>query len=161
LRSDNLPLQRGIKLILCLEDFWLSVDRYIKWSQTAGGKNDFYTDYAVRQMYKAHLRYFVSRVNSISGVMYRDDPTIMAWCVHRVRRSASCGALTRGCSQEPAERAALHRLRLGDAGVGDGDVAVHEGHRPVPHGHHRRGGAPSDRARGTLAPGLASDPLRY
>ena len=48
--------QRGIKLILCLEDYWLSVDRYIAWSPTAGAKTDFYTDWSVRQMYKAHLR---------------------------------------------------------------------------------------------------------
>ncbi len=35
--------KRGIKLILCLEDYWLSVDRYIAWSPTAGAKTDFYT----------------------------------------------------------------------------------------------------------------------
>jgi mannan endo-1,4-beta-mannosidase len=48
--------KRGIKLILCLEDYWLSVDRYIAWSPTAGTKTDFYTDWNVRQMYKSHLR---------------------------------------------------------------------------------------------------------
>jgi len=34
-------------------------------------------------MYKAHLRYFVARVNTISNVTYRDDPTVRCparWC---------------------------------------------------------------------------------
>ena len=30
-------------------------------------------------MYKDHLRYFVNRVNTITGIVYRDDPTIFAW----------------------------------------------------------------------------------
>ena len=34
---------RGIKLVICLEDYWLSVDRYLSWSATAGSKTDFYT----------------------------------------------------------------------------------------------------------------------
>jgi mannan endo-1,4-beta-mannosidase len=29
---------RGIKLIIAVEDYWLSVDRYLKWSPTAGTK---------------------------------------------------------------------------------------------------------------------------
>ena len=29
---------RGIKLIVALEDYWLSVSRYIAWSPTAGTK---------------------------------------------------------------------------------------------------------------------------
>ena len=33
-------------------------------------------DFAVRNMYKAHLRKFVFRNNTISGVLYKDDPTI-------------------------------------------------------------------------------------
>ena len=76
--------KRGIKLILCLEDYWLSVDRYITWSPTAGGKTEFYTDWAVRQMYKSHLRYFTSRVNSISGVPYRDDPCVPSLWILRL-----------------------------------------------------------------------------
>ena len=111
------PQERGIKLIICLEDYWLSVDRYIDWSPTAGAKTDFYSDWTCRQLFKAHLSYFVNRkvrafpsmcgcvrvgalvcwehdnsaltrvrvrvcahrLNSITGVRYREDPTIFAW----------------------------------------------------------------------------------
>ena len=32
-----------------------------------------------RALHAAHVRYVVTRTNAISGVAYRDDPTIMAW----------------------------------------------------------------------------------
>jgi mannan endo-1,4-beta-mannosidase len=112
--------QRGIKLILCLEDYWLSVDRYIAWSPTAGGKTDFYTDFAVRQMYKAHLRYFTSRVNSISGVAYRDDPTIFAWNLLNEPRCTGCGwAMTEWVTEMAQYMKAIdphHMVTVGEEG---------------------------------------------
>ncbi len=61
------------------QDYWLSIDRFVNWSDTASGKNDFYTDYKIKQMYKAHLRTFTSRVNTINGRKYSEDPTIYYW----------------------------------------------------------------------------------
>lgn len=51
----------------------------MNWSDTASGKNDFYSDYKIKQMYKAHLRTFTSRVNTINGRKYSEDPTIYYW----------------------------------------------------------------------------------
>jgi mannan endo-1,4-beta-mannosidase len=61
------------------QDYWLSIDRYVNWSSTAVGKNDFYTDWECRQMYKAHLNHFVHRVNTVNGRVYKEDPTIFYW----------------------------------------------------------------------------------
>ena len=61
------------------QDYWLSIDRFVNWSDTASGKNDFYSDYKIKQMYKAHLRTFTSRVNTINGRKYSEDPTIYYW----------------------------------------------------------------------------------
>ena len=83
--------KRGIKLILAVEDYWLSAGRYIEWSKTAGAKTDFFTDWSVRGMYRAHLRYFTSRVNTFTGVPYRDDPTIFAWNLINEPRCTGCG----------------------------------------------------------------------
>jgi mannan endo-1,4-beta-mannosidase len=83
--------KRGIKLILTLEDYWLSAGRYIDWSPTAGAKTDFFTDYGVRSLYRAHLRYFTSRVNTFTGQHYKDDPTIMAWNLVNEPRCTGCG----------------------------------------------------------------------
>ena len=41
------------------------IDRYINWSSHRQvGKNDFYTDYQCRQMYKQHLYTFTHRKNT-------------------------------------------------------------------------------------------------
>ena len=55
------------------------MDRYVNWSSTALAKNDFYTDWKCRQMYKAHLKVFTHRINTVNGRMYKEDPTIFFW----------------------------------------------------------------------------------
>lgn len=40
---------------------------------------DFFTSPAIKQMFKGWVETLVSRVNTINGRTYRDDPTIMAW----------------------------------------------------------------------------------
>ena len=42
-------------------------------------KNDFYTDWGIRQLYKNHLKAYVNRVNTINNRTYATDPTIYAW----------------------------------------------------------------------------------
>lgn len=42
---------------------------------------DFNNDKKAQELYYNHIRHIVSRVNSITGKPYRDDPTIMAWQV--------------------------------------------------------------------------------
>lgn len=41
----------------------------------------FFTEPACKQLYKDSAAAIIGRVNSINGRRYRDDPTIMAWCV--------------------------------------------------------------------------------
>ena len=51
----------------------------MNWSDTAVTKNDFYTDWGIRQLYKNHLKVYVNRVNTINNRTYATDPTIYAW----------------------------------------------------------------------------------
>jgi hypothetical protein len=44
----------------------------------------FYTDPTVRDYYRKWVREVVTRINTISGLPYRDDPTVLAWWVGRV-----------------------------------------------------------------------------
>jgi len=46
----------------------------------------------VRDLYRAHVDRVVSRVNSISGVAYRDDPTIFSWELANELSPQSCEA---------------------------------------------------------------------
>ena len=112
--------KRGIKLILAVEDYWLSAGRYIEWSKTAGAKTDFFTDWSVRGMYRAHLRYFTSRVNTLTGVPYMDDPTIFAWNLINEPRCTGCGwALQDWVDEMAAYMKALdphHMVTIGEEG---------------------------------------------
>ncbi len=83
--------ERGIKLLISLEDYWLSVDRYVEWSPTAGARTDFYTNWHCRRHYRDHVRRFFSRRNTFTGVLYRDDPAIFGWNLMNEPRCTSCG----------------------------------------------------------------------
>ena len=74
--------KRGIRLILSFTDNWSSiggVDQYVNWSSTARTHEDFFSDRQSRRMYINNVEKIISRVNTINGRTYRDDPTIMAW----------------------------------------------------------------------------------
>jgi endo-1,4-beta-mannosidase len=61
------------------QDYWLSLDRFVNWSSTAKGKDDFYTDWECRQLYKRHIEHYVNRRNTYNGRLYKEDPTIFYW----------------------------------------------------------------------------------
>ncbi|CAO2835124.1 unnamed protein product [Amaranthus hypochondriacus] len=76
----------GIKLVLSLvnnyEDYG-GKKQYVEWAKTQGqsisSEDDFYTNPVVKGLYKNHIKRVLTRVNSITGVAYKDDTTIMAW----------------------------------------------------------------------------------
>ncbi len=73
--------QLGIKLIIPFTNNWPQyggMDVYVEW---LGGQyhDQFYTDPTIRTWYKAWISHLLNHVNTISGVAYKDDPTIMAW----------------------------------------------------------------------------------
>ncbi|MGA3187796.1 MAG: cellulase family glycosylhydrolase [Bryobacteraceae bacterium] len=73
--------QLGIKLIIPFTNNWPDfggMDIYVDW---LGGKyhDQFYTDPTIRTWYKAWISHLLNHVNTISGIAYKDDPTIMAW----------------------------------------------------------------------------------
>lgn len=73
--------QLGIKLILPLTNNWRDfggMDQYVTWYGLPY-HDQFYTDARIRQDYKDWAATLVNRVNSITGVRYRDDPAILSW----------------------------------------------------------------------------------
>ncbi|KAH9605520.1 hypothetical protein KSS87_023148 [Heliosperma pusillum] len=75
----------GIKLILSLvnnyEDYG-GRKQYLAWANLTTDddhRDDFYTNPIVKDFYKRHVKTVLTRVNSITKMAYKDDPTIMAW----------------------------------------------------------------------------------
>eukprot|EP00249_Psilotum_nudum_P005232 c18687_g1_i1 orf=613-1914(+) len=68
--------------------------QYVEWARGAGAavgtSNDsFFIDPIIRDFYKSYVKSILNRVNSINGVVYRDDPTIFAWELINEPRCAS------------------------------------------------------------------------
>ncbi|KAL8135625.1 hypothetical protein AgCh_010311 [Apium graveolens] len=88
--------RRGIKLILSLVnnhgDFGGKA-QYVKWAREQGqnisSDDDFFTNSVVKGFYRNHINTVLSRRNSINGVEYKSDPTVMAWELMNEPRCAS------------------------------------------------------------------------
>ncbi|WP_075589894.1 glycoside hydrolase 5 family protein [Labilibacter marinus] len=90
--------KRDMKAVMVLSNFWTwsgGFPQYIKWAdgvpipypqdeahswdefqQFSAG---FYSNSMAQDMLISHIEKVINRVNSISGLSYKDDPTIMAW----------------------------------------------------------------------------------
>jgi len=78
--------QRGLRLIITLGNNWGDyggIPMYLRWRgmdpDEWGAKQRFFTDERIKGWYRAHIERVVGRVNHITGVPYREDPTILAW----------------------------------------------------------------------------------
>lgn len=83
--------RRGIRLIIPLVNYWGSnegMHTYVEWSDTAETRNDFYTDDRAQKLYRDFIEHLLTRRNSITGRVYRDDPTIMMWELANEPRSS-------------------------------------------------------------------------
>jgi mannan endo-1,4-beta-mannosidase len=73
--------KRKIKLVLPLVNNWNEfggMNQYVRWR---GGQyhDEFYTDATIKGWYKEWISHLLNRKNSITGLRYKDDPTIMMW----------------------------------------------------------------------------------
>jgi mannan endo-1,4-beta-mannosidase len=81
----------GVRLVITLANNWGDyggVPRYLHWAGVRtedgrggiyGAADRFYSDAKMRAWYRAHLERLLKRRNTITGMPYRDDPTILAW----------------------------------------------------------------------------------
>ena len=87
--------RNNLRVQLCLTNWWRDtggVTQYLRWAgindaddvQFPFGINPsramlFYTNETTRRLYREHLEKLVTRRNTVTGVVYRDDPTIFGW----------------------------------------------------------------------------------
>lgn len=79
--------QHGIRLLLCLVNnlqAYGGKTQYVKWAWEEGvglsSSNDsFFFDPSIRHYFKNYVKTVLTRKNTITGIEYRDDPTIFGW----------------------------------------------------------------------------------
>ena len=78
---------RGLRLIITLANRWPDyggAPMYLRWAGVTrqegyGSLDGFFSDPRCWGWYLEHMRRLVGRTNSVTGVAYKDDPTIMSW----------------------------------------------------------------------------------
>jgi mannan endo-1,4-beta-mannosidase len=94
----------GVRVLLVLTNNWKAfggMNQYLEWFELAH-HHQFYTDARARQAYKDWASHLVHRVNTITKVAYKDDPTIFAWELANEPRCRNFGPYDRkqDCSTE-------------------------------------------------------------
>nr|GEV05398.1 putative mannan endo-1,4-beta-mannosidase 9 [Tanacetum cinerariifolium] len=77
----------GLRIIFSLVNNWDDFGgkkQYVQWARDCGGQylnndDEFFSNVVVKEYYKNHVKSVLTRQNSITGVAYKDDPTIFAW----------------------------------------------------------------------------------
>nr|XP_043609588.1 putative mannan endo-1,4-beta-mannosidase 9 [Erigeron canadensis] len=78
--------KHGLHLILSLCNNWDDFGgrkQYVQWARDQGhylnNDDEFFSNEVTRGYYKNHVKSILNRLNTITGVAYKDDPTIFAW----------------------------------------------------------------------------------
>ena len=97
----------GLKLVIPFVNNWNDfggMDQYVRWRDlsTPDGQSwyhdSFYTDPVIKQWYKNWIAHVLNRTNTLTGVKYKDDPTIMTWELGNEPRCLSAGAYARSAN---------------------------------------------------------------
>ncbi|MFF4807286.1 cellulase family glycosylhydrolase [Micromonospora chersina] len=98
----------GIRVVVPLTNNWRDfggMDQYVRWR---GGRyhDEFYTDPVIRGWYRDWVSHVLDRVNPLTGVAYRDDPTVLAWELANEPRCKGSGVYPTSptCSTETLTR---------------------------------------------------------
>lgn len=90
----------GLKLVIPFVNNWREfggMDQYVRWR---GGSyhDEFYTDPVIKGWYKNWIRTLLTRVNTVNGLRYKDDPTIMTWELANEPRCGGSGDYPRSAA---------------------------------------------------------------
>lgn len=74
--------KRRLRLIIAFLDFWAytgGAQQMRAWYGSRDKATFFFDDSRTKRDFRTWVRHVVQRVNPLTGLAYRDDPTIMAW----------------------------------------------------------------------------------
>jgi mannan endo-1,4-beta-mannosidase len=76
----KLAREKGIRLIVPLVDQWWWMGGRQEYAAFRGKQaDDFWTDEQIIRDFEATIHYVLNRKNTLTGVAYKDDPTIFGW----------------------------------------------------------------------------------
>ncbi|MDT4968641.1 MAG: mannan endo,4-beta-mannosidase [Acidobacteriota bacterium] len=94
-RIISLAQRHKVRVLICLGNWWRDtggVVRYLRWVGLPDAADDsqpfginverampFYTNDETRRLYREHVKRIVGRRNTVTGLYYRDDPTIFGY----------------------------------------------------------------------------------
>jgi len=113
--------QSGIRLILPLVNHWPDfggMDRYVSWFGAAS-RDDFYRDPRIREAYKSYASQILNRESTVTGRLYKNEPSILAWELVNEPRCATPAVLVewvREMSPWIKQNDPNHLLAVGDEG---------------------------------------------
>lgn len=131
--------RRGIRVIVPLVNNWGDyggLPAYAAWASQEDGfphaRDDFFSDARMRQWWKDYAAMLSTRVNTFTGIAYRDEPAILAWEIANEFRCASCRGTARlvDTVRELATflRTVMPNHLIGDGGEGfDDDPGLYLG----------------------------------
>jgi mannan endo-1,4-beta-mannosidase len=79
--------EKNIRIVVVLTNNWGDfggMNKYVSWENQKLGTNtlthdDFYTNTDIKNAYKAYVNHMLNHTNSLTGLAYKNDPTIMTW----------------------------------------------------------------------------------
>ena len=90
--------KRHLKLIIAFLDFWSytgGAQQISAWYDSSNARTFFFEDTRAKSDYRTWVSFVLQRVNSITGIEYRNDPTIFAWELMNEPEGRPQGALDR------------------------------------------------------------------
>jgi mannan endo-1,4-beta-mannosidase len=129
-----------MRLILTLVNYWDDILGMRAWS--GSDQKAFYTQPTVRDAFQAHVTDLLSRVNTVSGRQYRDEPAVLAWELANEPRCENCDPdivfdWASGLSAAIKSAWARQLVSLGDEGFfrrwGAGSHALYNGSHGMDH----------------------------
>jgi len=87
-RGLAIAAAEGVRVIIPLVNEWPWFGGAREWARMAGAR-DFWNEPAARAAFKEYVAWLLSRTNTVTGLRYRDDPTILCWELGNEIQSAS------------------------------------------------------------------------
>lgn len=136
-RLDNViakSAEHGTRVILTLINYWDQlggIKQYNTWAgNSSGGMQAFINGEKQQKWFKDYISMLLNRVNTVTGVAYKDDPTIFAWeIMNEGRNRGQDPQIIRDWYQEIAQFIKSidknHMVSTGEEGFDEGTPAAY------------------------------------